>query len=399
MCQAAPLARCASHIPKEKAKIEKSMIENSNQKLIISEEIVDLKRQARDAGMTAEEIMDRKNPAIAPINRKRMEWDRLDYKSNELVRDSWEQELHMDATPTGRKALENDPDAAMRGFRLKNAAAMNAWHKSLRDAKDANGNKILSKEGDSDERRALLVKEAKAAKEGFQNAKAEQATAFERIDSLNEQLDQYETKTLGFKDPNYPNNRSFSRVALNEKDQDEVDYLERQKTSCLTVQKQAHHTQVLERAKLNRLRKAIQLEDEKQEKVAEAKKAEQQRVERYKENKFVAAQYSEDLEKASVKLAWASRDAKDSDESMRLSSKAAAVKTSMERYKKFREESHGNEANAVEAFRKATFESNANARKLLKEAEEAGNKSDILIYTGERQGISLVLDKIRSLKV
>lgn len=398
MCQAAPLARCASHIPKEKAKIEKLMVENSNQKLKISEELVDLKRQARDAGMTAEEIMDRSNPAIAPINRHRIEWNRLDYKSNELVRDSWEQELHMDATPTGRKALENDPDAAMRGFRLKNAAALNAWHKSLREAKDSDGNKILSKEGNPAARRALLVKEAKAAKEGFQNAKAEQATAFDRIDSLNEQLDQFETKTLGFKDPAHPNSRSFSRVAVNEKDSEEVDYLERQKTSCLTMQKQAHHSQVLERAKLNRIRTAIRLEDEKQEKIATAKKEEAQRVANYKENKVVAGQYTEDLEKASVKLAWSARDAKDSDDSMRLSSKAAAVKTSMERYKKFREESHGNEANAVEGFRQATLNSHTNAKKLLQEAEKAGNKSDIIIYTGERQGLSLVLDKIRSLK-
>lgn len=398
MCQAAPLARCASHVPKEKEKIEKSMVENYNARLKISEEITDLKREARDKGVPDSEINDRSNSKFKRLNGLRSEWDRLDYKNNELTRDSWEQELHYDATPTGRKELENDPDAAMRGFRLKNAEAMNAWHKSLRAEKDSAGNKLFSKEGDSDERRALLVREAKAAKLGYQTEKRQQEVALERIELINEQLDKFETKTLGFKDPNYPNHRSFSRVAVNEKDKEEVEYLERQKTSCLTMQKQAHHNQVLERAKLNRVRTAIRVEDEKQEKVAEAKKAEKQRAEKYQENKVVASQYTEDLEKASVKLVWSARDAQDPDENMRLAAKAAAVKTSTERYKTFRNECHGNEANAVESFRKKTLESHSNAKKLLAEAEKEGNKSDILIYTGERQGLSLVLDKIRSLK-
>lgn len=398
MCQAAPLARCASHIPKEKEKIDKEMTDNYNKRLTIAEEITDLKRQARDKGIPDDEINDRNNAKFRRLNNLRAEWDKLDYKNNELTRDTWEQELHYDATPTGRKELENDPDAAMKGFRLKNADAMNAWHKNLRSLKDSNGNKLLSKEGDSDERRSLLVKEAKAAKEGYKAEGKQQQVAIDRIETLNEQLDKYETTMVGHKDPKYPNHRSFSRVAVNEKDREEVEYLERQKTSCLTMQKQAHHNQVLERAKLNRLRKAIELEDAKQEKATEAKKAETQRKEKYAENKVVAAQYTEDLEKASVKLVWSARDAQDPDENMRLAAKAASVKTSMERYKTFRSECHGDESNAVERFREKTFESHANAKKLLAEAEKEGNKSDILIYTGERQGLSLVLDKIRSLK-
>lgn len=398
MCQAAPLARCASHIPKEKEKIDREMTENYNTRLSIAEEITDLKRQAREAGFTEEEINDRSNTKTGRLNRLRAEWDRLDYKNNELTRDTWEQELHYDATPTGRKELENDPDAAMKGFRLKNADAMNAWHKSLRSAKDSNGNKLLSKEGDSDERRALLVKEAKAAKEGYKAEGRQQQVALDRIELINEQLDKYETTMVGHKDKKYPNHRSFSRVAVNEKDREEVEYLERQKTSCLTMQKQAHHNQVFERAKLNRLRTAIRLEDEKQEKAITAKKEEAQRVAQYAENKVIAGQYTEDLEKASVKLVWSARDAKDPDENMRLAAKAAAVRASSKRYKTFREECHGNEANAVENFRNKTNESYLNARKLLAEAEKEGNKSDILIYTGERQGLSLVLDKIRSLK-
>lgn len=398
MCQAAPLARCASHIPKEKEKIDKEMTDNYNTRLTIAEEITDLKRKARDSGVPEDEINDRSNTKFRRLNSLRAEWDRLDYKNNELTRDTWEQELHYDATPTGRKELENDPDAAMKGFRLKNADAMNAWHKSLRGMKDSNGNKLLSKEGDSEERRSVLVKEAKAAKEGFKAEGRQQQVAIERIELINEQLDKYETKMVGHKDAKYPNHRSFSRVAVHEKDREEVEYLERQKTSCLTMQRQAHHNQVFERAKLNRLRKAIELEDTKQEKAATAKKEEAQRVAQYAENKVIAGQYTEDLEKASVKLVWSARDAQDPDENMRLAAKAAAVKTSTDRYKTFRNECHGNEAKAVENFRQKTLESRETAKKLLAEAEKEGNKSDILIYTGERQGLSLVLDKIRSLK-
>lgn len=397
MCQAAPLARCANHTKKELAKVEKQSIDLSGQKLSLSEEIVDLKSQARADGFSEDEIMDRSNPKLSRLNKVRREWDRLDYKSNELVRDTWEQELHMDATPTGRKELEANPGLPMQGFRLKNADAMNKWHKTLREAKDSNGNKILSPEADAEERRAFLLKEAKAAKEGYRHENRQQEVALERIELINEQLDKYETRTLGPKDPKKPGQRAYSRVAVHDKDQEEVDYLERQKSSCIVMQQQAHHNQVLERAKLNRVRKAIQLDDEKQEKIQDAKRAEEQRAIKYAENKVIASQYSEDLEKASVKLVWSSRDAKDPDESMRLSAKAAAVKTSSDRYKEFRSATHGDEAKAVASFRAKTEESYFNARRLQEEAEKSGNKSDLLIYTGERQGLSLVLDKIRSL--
>lgn len=397
MCQAAPGPRCANHAKKERDKITKESIELSTQKLAISEEIVDLKNQARSAGFTEEEIMDRSNTKTGRLNGLRAEWDRLDRKSNELVRDTWEQELHMDATRTGRKALEADDDAPLKGFRLKNADAMNAWQKAMRETKDSQGNKILSVKADRAEYRAFLAEEAKKAKEAFKNEGRQQDIALDRIELLNDELDKFNTRTLSAKDARKPGQRAFSRVAVDPKDQEEVEYLERQKSSCIVMQQQAHYNQVLERAKLNRVRKAMQNEDAKQEKVAATKMEEDRRVAKYAENKVIAGQYSEDLEKASVKLTWASRDATNEDERMRLAAKAAAVKTSSDRYKEFRANSHGNEAQAVKEFRAKTEESYANAKKLQAEAEASGDKTDHLIYTGERQGLSLVLDKIRSL--
>ena len=397
MCQAAPGSRCANHAKKERDKIAKESIELSSQKLAISEEIVDLKNEARFSGFSDEEIMDRSNEKLGRLNSLRNEWDRLDRKSNELVRDTWEQELHMDATRTGRKELEADEDAPLKGFRLKNADAMNAWQKSLRETKDSKGNKILSKDADRSEYRAFLVDQAKKAKEGFKNESRQQDIALDRIELLNEELDKFNTRTLSHKEARKPGQRAFSRVAVDPKDQEDVDYLERQKSSCIVMQQQAHYGQVLERAKLNRIRKAIQIEDEKQEKIAAAKQEETRRATKYAENKVVAGQYSEDLDRASVKLAWSARDAVNPDERMRLSSKAEAVKVSSERYNEFRSKSNGNEANAVKEFRAKTEESYATAKKLQEEAEASGNNFDRLIYTGERQGLSLVLDKIRSL--
>ncbi len=275
---------------------------------------------------------------------------------------------------------------------------MNAWHKSLRDAKDSNGNKLFSPKGDLDERQEFLRKELRETKKNYLLENDQQKIANQRLEKLDSEIGNYETVRTNPKDPGNSGRPAYSRIAVHPQDAEQVEYIERQRTASLTMHKQAHYHQVLERAKMSRLRKAIELGDIKSEKINEEKRVAKRRIEKYSENKEVANQYSADLESARLKLALAARNIQDPHERMRLSAKASAVEASRERFKKYQTASNGDAAKGVEDFLTKTRDVYDNAKKIQKEAQDSGNEIDTAIYTGNRQGLALVMDKIRSLK-
>lgn len=399
MCQPAPLARCSNHASKEAKQTADDLITNYEKRLEISEKIVEMKSQARDAGIDDKAIMDPNNSDLKELNNLREKYEGLEKEQSELVRDTWEHELHLDATPAGLKSLEKEKDKVGNGgFRLKNATALKEWQKGIRDLKDSEGNKLTEKGGSPDDRHKVYLQEFITARSEHKNAQDSAKEAARRLEHLNEKLDGFKTTNIGFK--NVGDRRAGSRVAVNPNDAAEVDYLERQKTSVMTMETQAHYDQVLARAKMNRLRKAIQNNRKAQNKAAIVKQDKEVAAAKYAENKLIANGHSEDLKRASITLANEAKKSRagSNDESIRLSAKADAVRFGSDLYEKYRSSSHGNEANAAKEFRADITARHSLAVQNVKTAKKEGNKIDEAIYTGEQGGLSLLLDKVRELK-
>ena len=396
MCQPAPLGRCANHVEKEKQKLNTEAIELSRKKLATSEKVVEAKRAARDAGYSDDEIMESSTPGLEDLNALRRQYDQLDRDSQINVRNEWEQELHSDATLSGRKALEEDTEAAKRGFRMNNARALKDWHKELRATTDSDGTSITSKDSDDEERYAFYGKEFLKARKDYENAVEAGNQNFDRVDKLNDELNTYETTTVGRNDP--AGRRAFSRVAVHEKDREDVEYLESQKAASLITMNQTHYDQVLARAKMNRLKVAIKEERKKREavqKVLDGEAAERL-AERRAFVKMRSPEVVSELKSARMQLANMAK-AKSSEanhESLRLSAKAEAVNTSAQALERFQNANRGAPENAFIEFRGSIQQKHAEA---VKEVEKADNDADRELWTGVQSGYSLVLDKVKNL--
>lgn len=399
MCQAAPLARCSNHAQKAIDETNLSLAKNSDERLALSEALVKGKKEAREAGFTQEQIMNETTPGLEGIQKIRRDYDQAERDATSLHRDIAEQELHLDATPKGRKALEENENAAYRGFRLKNAKALNEWHKRLRDTDDSNGVRIVDKKSDPAERREFLGKEYAQARKEYNNAIAAGDFADEKIEKLNEEFSKYNTYTVGLRDPQ--GRRVGTRVAVegsSTEDAEEVDYLSRQRSSALTGRQQSHHDQILARAKLNSIRKALHV-DAKRKGTQKKKQAETDAVE-YRalnaERRVQATQIVDDLKGTHMRMVNHAKgyQGDDQNESLRLSAKASAINDGTRLLETYREMHRGNEARAFTEFR---ADLSRRKQEVTKEAENATSETDRAMYSGAQGGFSLVLDKTRGI--
>lgn len=396
MCQAAPLPRCSHHADVKLKELDQELVELSHKKLAVSEKVVELKRQARKDGYTDKQIMDQKTAGLEELNKSRREYDQLERDTQITVRDSWEQELHKDATPTGRKALENDENSALRGFRLKNAKKLNAWHKSVRQATDSDGIPFTSKDSDPEERYTFYGKEFAKARQEYKDATSYGEELQNRMEKVNAELDTYETSMVGRNDPQ--GRKPFSRVAKHPEDAEEVEYLERQKASVIAGVHTSHHEQVLARAKMGRLHSAIKVEKERRKKEQTVQNKEN--LAKLKEHrgylKHRTPELREELKKDRMTLAdMAKRKSNSSDnDNVRLSAKSAAVETSLQLLDKYQDSHRGAPEQGYVAMRK---ELNDKRLECIAEADNSKNDVDRAIWAGAQGGYSLVLDKIKSL--
>lgn len=398
MCQAAPLPRCSNHALKAKAEIEQTISDNNEKTLELSRSLVQAKRDARNAGFTAEQIMDNSTPGLEHIKKIREDHAQLEREQMSLGRDIAEQELHLDATPKGKKALEADENAPYRGFRLKNVNALNDWHKRIRATNDSNGVRIVDKDANPDERKKFLGNELTKARKEYNDAIAAYKFADEKREKLNEEAFKHEARTVGLNDPE---GRRFgtwvAKDGASPEEQEEVEYLSRQKSSVMTGIQQAHHDQILARAKMNSTLKAI-TDDKKR----AGKRVMQEKQKADAEAVYAAARVAnrehaeravEDLKEARLKLHNHARGYDGTmEESLRLSAKASAVGDAGKLFDTYREMSHGNDAKAINEFR---AELSRRKDEVAREAEAATSATDRAMYRGAQGGFALVLDKVR----
>jgi hypothetical protein len=390
MCQPSPLARCANHANKEAQTVADKMFKNFEDRVAIGDKIRDLKIEAQAMGLDEEAIMDPDTPGLEELNRLREEHERLTKENVENVKDTWENELHLDATPNGIKMLEKG--VGRPGYsdsRLKNANALNAWQKKIRDLKDSNGNKLTAKGGNLDDRHKVYLQEFITARSEHKAAQDSSYEANRRLGILNTKLAQFETKNVGFQDVG--DRRRGSQVAVNPEDADEVDHLERQKTRVLEMENQAHHDQVLARSKMNSLRKAIQINRKAQNKIALANAVAKQRE--------TLDSVTEDLKKSKADLYEKSKAfmGAEGEEFTSATSKAYAVETGIKILEKHRAANPDNNRKALIGFSSEMHYLRNEAVAKAKDAEDRKDEYDEALYSGEASGISHLLWKIRNL--
>jgi hypothetical protein len=403
MCQAAPLPRCSNHALKAKADIEQTIDRNNEKTLALSRELVEAKRQARYAKFTDEQIMAGDTPGLEHIQKIREAHAAIEREQMSLGRDIAEQELHLDATPKGRKALEEDENAAYRGFRLKNVRALNDWHKSIRDTTDSKGVRITDKDADPKARREFLGKELVKAREDYNNAIAAHKFADEKREKINEEAFKHEVRTVGLNDPQ---GRRFgtwiAKDGASKDEQEEVEYLSRQKSSAMTGLQQAHHDQILARAKVNSIRKALQDEKNREAKAAKknatAKQEQEFLARRRADNRVKAEAAVADMKDTRLRMMNYAKGYKGTmNEELRISAKASTVSDSTRLLDTYRDLSHGDDAKAVKEFRTEIKRRKDDAEKEADTAKASGNLTDEAMYRGAQSGFSLVLDKVREL--
>lgn len=397
MCQAAPLPRCSNHSLKAKADIEQTIADNNEKSLELSQALVSSKRQARLDGFTNEQIMAGDTPGLEHIQKIREDHAALEREQMKLGRDIAEQELHLDATPRGKKALEEDENAPFRGFRLKNVNALNDWHKRLRETNDSNGIRIVDKESNTEERRAFLGEELVKARDDYNNAVAAMKDADTRRENLNDEAAEIGARSVGLGDPQ---GRRFgtwvAKDGASKEEQEEVDYLSRRKSSAMTALQQSHHDQILARAKISSIKKAFEEEKKRQAKKNATKDEPAKDAAYYSkieaENKVKAQSKIEDLKALHLKL---TNDAKadtngDMGESIMRSARASAVGDGLRLLETYREMNRGNEARAFAQFREDLTQRKAEA---LAEGGKATSSTDWSMYSGVNSGFALVLNR------
>lgn len=397
MCQAAPLPRCSNHSLKAKADIEQTISDNNEKTLELSVALVDAKRKARVNGFTNEQIMAGDTPGLEHIKKIREDHAALEREQMKLGRDIAEQELHLDATPKGKKALEEDENAPFRGFRLKNVNALNEWHKRLRATNDSNGVRIVDKEADTEERRAFLGEELVKARSDYNNAVAAMKDADERREKLNDEAGEIGARSVALGDPQ---GRRFgtwvAKDGASKEEQEEVEYLSSRKSSAMTALQQSHHDQILARAKIGSIKKAFEEEKKRQAKQNSKTEEPAKDAAYYRqleaENKVKAQSKIEDLKSLHMKLA---NDAKadtngDMGESILRSARASAVGDGLRLLETYREMNRGNEARAFAQFRE---DLTSRKEQTLAEASKAKNITDWSMYSGANSGFALVLHR------
>lgn len=388
MCQPAPLARCANQATKDGKKLETDLGKNHQQRVQVEEKIEALEKEAKSLGFTPASIVDPETPGLEELNKLREDKTRLEKENFEIIKDTWEQELHYDATPKGIELLEKGKD--MPGYsdaRLKNANALNEWHKKIRNLKDSNGNKITSKEANLEDRHKAYMKEFSNARDNYQSAQGAAAESKRRIDIINKRLAVIPTETVAVNDPR--GLKSGTRLAVHAGDAHEVALLEKQKESLIARANSAHYDQILERAKMNRLRKAIQNNKKTHSKAVVA--------ERLEKDKHIMDDASDTFNRTQKALYERSKTymGDGSEEFTRLTSKAYAVQTGAKILEKHRKANPGNERKAAEAFRSEVTYLHKEAVENAENAVDRNDEFEEAQYRGLQGGYSLLLDKVR----
>lgn len=390
MCQPAPLARCSNHAEKEAKSTENKIAKNYEERSAVNTKLRDLKIEAREMGFDEESMMDPETPNGAEIQKLHAEYERLEKENSENLKDTWEQELHLDATPNGIKNLEKEKGKpGYNAFRMKNATALNDWQKEIRNLKDSNGNKLTAKGGSLEDRHKVYLQEFISARSEHKAAQDNAYEADRQIGLINTKLAQFETRNVGFQETG--DRRPGSLVAVNPEEEHQVDVLENQKTVALEMENQSHYDQVLARSKMNSLRKAILINRKAQHKEAEAKR---------KAEETATMEETVDLLKQKRNALYEHSKmymGDGSEEFSRLTSKAYAVQQGTEILEKHRKANPGNEQKAVDAFRSEISYLHKEAVKNADDAAARKDEFEEANYRGEQGGLSLLLDKVRHL--
>lgn len=153
MCNPKPLSRCSSHAKPEISKTYNAYAKSitargaAKNNLLIAKaslkEAVDF-RDNNPADPYAEDDIEKATKKVEIAENKLEKATQKALLANEEYKQS---EIINDATLTGRKHLKNHPEFPEFPMRLRIAEKMNDWDKRVRNMKDSNGVKIVSKEG------------------------------------------------------------------------------------------------------------------------------------------------------------------------------------------------------------------------------------------------------------
>lgn len=201
MCNPKPLSRCSSH-----AKPEISKTYNVFAKSTAARGAAKNSLHIAETSLKEAVSFQEKNPAdpyaeddikkaAKKVELAQVKLEKAQQKASLANEEYKQSEIINDATLTGRKHLKNHPEFPEFPMRLRVAEQMNEWDKRVRNMKDSNGVKIVSKEGKFSPEAPTVFKELIVeAEAGKAAAEANEKNAFVKERELKLKLAQQDNE-------------------------------------------------------------------------------------------------------------------------------------------------------------------------------------------------------------
>jgi hypothetical protein len=238
MCNPKPLGRCSSHAKPEisknynvfaKATAARGAAKNG---LLIAEASLKEAFAFRDNNPDDAYAEDDIQKASKKVDAAQAKLEKAHQKvvvANEEYKQS---EIINDATLTGRKHLKSHPDYPEFPMRLRIAEKMNDWDKRVRNLKDSNGIKIVSKEGKfSPEAPAVFKELLLEAEAGKAAAEVNEKNAYAKERDLKLKLAQQDNELSAL--ANKPDVHWDSWNAQSEKSKETMEAIKQAKSEAL----------------------------------------------------------------------------------------------------------------------------------------------------------------------